>query len=145
MARELARRACDLGLEVNVAVSANLDTAICAARGFAGSTVIPVGKESERLSPLPTDVLLQAAAVERAQEMLETLDRWGVRTFRAFATLPEVAIAERLGHEGVYLQKIARGEGSRALAPAEAALCFEEAVEIEKNDWIICDFSVPLQ
>lgn len=131
MACELARRASELGLEVNVAVSTGLDSAICAARGFAGSTVIPSGKEADRLAPLPIDVLLQASARERAQEMLETLDRWGVRTFRAFASLPEIAIAERLGPEGVYLQTIARGEGSRTLAPAEATLCFEEAVELE--------------
>lgn len=131
MTREIARRASDIGLEVNVALSANLDTAICAARGFAGSTVIPSGKEAERLAPLPIDVLLQAAAGEHAQELLDTLDRWGVRSFRAFAALPEIAVAERLGPEGVYLQKIARGEGPRTLAPADALFRFEEAAELE--------------
>jgi hypothetical protein len=64
-------------------------------------------------------------------EMLETLDRWGVRHLRAFAGLPEVSVSERLGQEGVRLQKLARGEGSRPLVPAEPPLTFEEAIELE--------------
>src|SRR6266566_7297638 len=40
IARDLARRAFDLGLEVNVAVASNPDTAVLAARGFSGVTMI---------------------------------------------------------------------------------------------------------
>lgn len=135
IARELARRAGELGLEVNVAVAANLDAAICAAHGFVGVTVMPPEKETERLAPLSVEVLLQATAEiissARAGELLETLDRWGIRTFRSLAALPSTAVSERLGYEGVYLQKLCRGEGTRALSPTETPLNFEEAVELE--------------
>jgi len=144
MARELARRAYEVGLGANVAIAANLDAAICAARGFAGATVIPPGREAERLAPLSIEVLLQSAAqseisnhkstmlsADRALDLLKTLDRWGVRTFRALAALPEIAVSERLGPEGVHLQKLCRGQGSRTLAPSEAPLNFEEVIELE--------------
>lgn len=154
IACELARRASELGLEANVAVSANLDAAICAARGFVGITVIPRGKEAERLGPLPVEVLLQVTAarehmpaagtakasqkkstdkveVTRTAGLVDTLDRWGVRTFRALAALPEVAVAERLGSEGAYLQKLCRGEGTRTLVPTDTPLNFEETIELE--------------
>ena len=58
IARDLARRASDLGLEVHVAAASNPDTAMLAARGFPGVTIIPEGKEAERLGNLPLDVLL---------------------------------------------------------------------------------------
>ncbi len=129
IARELARHASEMGLEVNVAVAANIEAANYAARAFAGITVIPPGQEAERLSGLCIDILL--ACHGDAPDMLETLDRWGVRTFRAFAALPETAVAQRLGAEGVRLQKLARGEGARPLAPAAPPLQFKEAVELE--------------
>src|SRR5207248_1338336 len=51
--------------------------------------------------------------------------------FRALALLPSVAVAERLGQQGITLQKLARGEGLRTLAPTEPPLKFEEALELE--------------
>src|ERR1017187_2278009 len=57
IARDLAQRASDLGLESNVAVAANPDTAVIAARGFSGVTLIPHGKEAEQLGGLPVEVL----------------------------------------------------------------------------------------
>jgi len=123
--RDLARRASELGLETNVAVASNPDAALHAARRFPGVTLIPHNKEAERLGDLPLDVLAPAP------EMLEILDRWGVRTFRALVALPEVAISERLGQEGLRLQKLARGAGSRPLVAAQPPLNFEEAIELE--------------
>ena len=66
-----------------------------------------------------------------AQFFIDTLDRWGVHNLRGFAALPTVAVAERLGQEGVRLQKMARGEGSCDLIPAEPPLCFVESMELE--------------
>jgi len=125
LAQDLARRASELGLEANVAVAANPDAAIHAARGFASVTIIPPGKQAERLGSLPVDVL------QVAPEILQTLDRWGVRNLRALAALPEVAIVERLGQEGLRLQKLARGAVERPLVPAEPPLEFEETMELE--------------
>ena len=43
IAAALARRAAERGLQASVAIAANLDTAVHAARGFAGVSVIPYG------------------------------------------------------------------------------------------------------
>src|SRR2546430_4470316 len=128
IARDLARRACEFGLEANVAVACNLDTAMLAARGFSGVTVIPAGREAEQLSNLPVAVLFVGAV---PSPTLETFDRWGVRNLRGLAALPDVALSERLGQEGVRLQQLARGSISRTLVPVEPPLIFEEAVELE--------------
>ena len=63
--------------------------------------------------------------------LLATLDRWGIRDLRALAALPEIALSERLGQEGLRLQQLARGAASRTLVPVEAPAVFEEAVELE--------------
>jgi protein ImuB len=137
MADDLARRVATLDLEANIGVAANPDAALHAARGFSGITLIPAGREAERLGNLSLEVLLHPTAKsgpvegDRATQILETLDRWGVRTFRALAALPEVAVAERLGDEGLRLQKLARGVGSRTLQPSGKELHFEETLELE--------------
>jgi len=132
IARDLARRASDLGLEANVAVACNPDTAILAARGFFGVTVIPAGNEADQLGSLPTDVLFAGENdAKEAMTFVETLERWGVRNLRALAALPEVALSERLGQRGLQMQRLARGTASRTLVPAEPPLQFEEAIELE--------------
>jgi protein ImuB len=132
IARDLARRASELGLKSNVAVAGNAEAAVHAARGFAGVTVIPPGEEAERLGALPVEVLLEGAGdLQRSAEMLDTLSRWGIRTFRALAALPESAVRQRLGELGIRLQKLARGEGARPLVPAEPPMIFQEAAELE--------------
>jgi protein ImuB len=153
IARALRDRAAALGLEANIAVASNPDAAVLAARGLcsaglcgagtlarAGVTVIPADKEAERLGPLPLKVLfaVQPEGEDKTEpdrqleaRLLETLDRWGIRTLHALATLPEIALSERLGQEGLRLQQLARGAASRTLVPVEAPLVFEEAVELE--------------
>lgn len=135
IAREVACRAADLGLEANVAVASNADTAMVAARGFSGVTVIPVGEEADRLGNLPLDVLFGGLSdphhKDGAERLLETLHRWGIRNLRSLAALPEIAISERLGQEGVRLQQLARGATSRTLVPFDPPLVFQEAVELE--------------
>ena len=128
IARDVARRARDLGLEANVAVASNPDTAVLAALGFSGVVVIPPGKEAEQLSNLPLQVLFTGG---RDPQTLETLERWGIRNLRALAVLPEIALSERLGQEGIRLQQLARGCSSRSLVPVEPPLVFEEAIELE--------------
>ena len=128
IARDLARRACDLGLESHVAVASNPDTAVLAAYGFSGVIVIPEGKEAEQLGNLPLEVLFRG---DSNPQTLQILERWGIRNLRALAALPDIALSERLGQEGVRLQQLARGCTLRSLVPVELLLIFEEAIELE--------------
>jgi protein ImuB len=125
IAREFARRAAELRLQVRVAVSANLEVAVLAARGFAGITVIPEGDEARHLSGLPVQTLAPSA------EILQTLERWGIRTCAALGALPALELSERLGQEGVRLQELARGAHTRSLVLAEPAEILEEEMELD--------------
>ncbi|MGH9730726.1 MAG: hypothetical protein ACRD4A_03425 [Candidatus Acidiferrales bacterium] len=125
IADELVRRAAALHLFVNIAVSSNLEASIHAARGFTGVTIIPPGEEAQRLGCLPVGVLSPSV------EVLETLDRWGVRTFAALAALPLLQLSERLGQEGVRLHELARGASQRSLVLAEPSICFEEEMPLD--------------
>lgn len=125
LAEAMARRASQHGLTASVAVASNPDAAVLAALGFGGVTVIPPGAEAECLGRLPLEIL------PLSPEMGETLGRWGLRTLRDFAGLPETGIAERLGPEGVRLQRLARGSAERPLAPADPPPIFEETMELE--------------
>jgi len=147
MARDLAVRVNVAGLEANVAIAANPDSAMHAACGFSGTSVIPAGEEGRRLGVLPLHILLDsfdmprtrksnssAASRKREQlreQMLDTLERWGVRDFRTLALLPEHALASRLGEAGAQLQRLARGTELRTLTLCEPGLRFEEALELE--------------
>ena len=156
ISRAISTRATTLGLAANVAVASNPDAAVLAARGLCGAglcgpglcgagtparacaNVIPAGKEAERLGPLPVKVLFANSLTEddddqkeAASRLLETLDRWGIRNLRDLAALPEIALSERLGQQGMRLQQLAHGAAARTLVPVEAPLVFEEAVELE--------------
>jgi protein ImuB len=134
IARELAHRIALLEIEANIAVAANPDAAALAARGFPGVTVIPAGKEVERLGTLPLEVLFASTNGDGELQIdpaFETLERWGLRNLRALGALPEVALAERLGQHGVRLHRLARGSVERTLVPFEPPFVFEEAVELE--------------
>jgi protein ImuB len=138
IARDIGRRASDLGLEANVAVASNPDTAALAARGFTGVIVIPEGREAEQLGNLPLEVLFDRGQDfdgtdfdGHSLETMAVLERWGIRNFRALAALPEIALSERLGQEGIRLQQLARCGSSRSLVAAEPPLVFEEAIELE--------------
>ena len=130
---QLAERAWQMGLKCNVAAAANPDAAFLAAHGFSGVTLIAEGFEAQRLGGLPVDVLFETFSedADQSARWLETFDRWGVRNLRSLAALPEVPVSERLGQEGVRLQKLARGVTSRKLRLFEAPAVFEESVELE--------------
>ena len=147
VAQELVRRVSDVGLVANVAIAASPDAAQHAARGYPGVTIIPAGQEVARLGALPLDVLFSAErnslvhttrrreeqrkASERFTSLQETLDRWGIRNFRALAALPPVSLSERLGADGVRLRTLASGAAMRELVLSEPALRFEETIDLE--------------
>jgi len=125
VAAAIARRAAETGVRANLALASNPDAAICAARGLAGTGIVPYGDEAKFLGDLPL------ALLGPSPELRETLERWGIRRFRELAALPPLGIAERLGPEGLRLRELARGEAQRKLAPLEDAPRFEDAVELE--------------
>ena len=87
-----------LGCKVNVALAANPDAAIHAAKFCRGVTFTAPGEELTCLGNLPLKALQYSlAGVEERQaaEILETLRLWGVRTFKEFAELPVAGVSER--------------------------------------------------
>jgi protein ImuB len=68
---------------------------------------------------------------KQAQEILETLKLWGVRTFRDFVRLPTTGVAERLGQEGVTLQRLAAGKTERHLQLKQPAPVFNNLIELD--------------
>ena len=125
VAAAIARRVRECGIKANLALAANPDAAICAARGFSGVSLIPYGDEGKFLGTLSLAVLAPSP------ELVETLERWGIRSFHQMGALPPLGIAERLGNEGLRLRELARGEAERKLLPIPEPLTFEDEIELE--------------
>jgi protein ImuB len=126
IASEIASRASTLGMNVHVAVSANVETARIVARALPGPTIVPEGQERRFLETLPVSML------SPRQELSDIFERWGVTTCKALASLPVLALSECVGQEGVRLQAIASGKGIRPLLLAEPAQHFEEWFELDE-------------
>ena len=127
IARELAHRISRINLAPRIAIASNIESAIHAARGFSGITIIPEGAERRQLSSLPVKALVTSA------EVLEVLERWGIATFQDLAALPVLQLSERLGQEGVRLHALARGERQRTLVLAQPSSRFEEEMELDDS------------
>jgi protein ImuB len=123
-----------LGCKVNVALAANPDAAIHAAKFCPGVTFTAPGEELTCLGSLPLNAL-QWSLVEieeaRATEILETLKLWGVHTFKEFAELPGIGVSERLGQDGLKLQQLASGKTNRHLRLKQATPVFKNSIELE--------------
>ncbi|MDQ6677789.1 MAG: hypothetical protein M3Z09_10890 [Acidobacteriota bacterium] len=122
IARMMANRA---GIPIDIAIAADPDAAVIAARGIRGITIIPHGKESAVLAPLPLNLL------PGSPEAAEVLDAWGIRTLGELAALPPLGVAARLGSEGTHLQNLAQGQAGRQLRLLEDPLRFEDELESE--------------
>jgi protein ImuB len=114
-----------IGIPAGIAIATEPDTAIHAARGIAGVTVIPPGHEAKMLAPLPLSLL------ESTPETAQILHAWGIKTFGELAALPLLGIAARLGEEGTHLLEQVRGECTRQLRPIEEPLEFEETLDLD--------------
>src|SRR5256886_13259691 len=131
---EIARRAAESSLKVSVSVAANPDVAIHAARAFKGVTIVSPGAELSQLGNLSIKLLdysLAGIDEKKAEEIGETLALWGIRTFIDFAKLPLAGVAQRLGQEGVRLQKLAQGKSERQLVLVQPPVGFEQSLELE--------------
>jgi protein ImuB len=140
LANEISLRAKKAGLPggvestVSVAIAANPDAAIHAATRLQGITFVSPGEELTCLGDFPIDHLdYSLVKVEKkvADEMLETLKLWGIRTFADFASLPVAGVSERLGQVGVTLQQLAAGKTERHLNVKQPAPVFAYSIELE--------------
>jgi protein ImuB len=139
LANEITKRAksegpAALGCQVNVALAANPDAAIHAARFCRGITFTAPGEELTCLGHLPVKCLqsyLVGIDEGCAAEILETLRLWGVRTFKEFTELPMAGVSERLGQDGLKLQQLAGGKTNRHLKLKQAAPVFKNSIELE--------------
>ncbi len=123
-----------LAARVNLALAANPDTAIHAARHCHGITFTAPGEELTCLGSLPISALeysLVNIESKQANEIFATLKLWGVCTFKEFAELPVAGVSERLGQDGVHLQQLAGGKTERHLKLKQAAPVFENSIELE--------------
>src|ERR1043166_660357 len=102
IAREIASRASAIGMNVHVAVSANVETARIVARALPGPTIVPEGEERHFLETLPVSML------SPSPELADIFDRWGIATCKALVSLPVLSLSECVGQEGVRLHAIAK-------------------------------------
>lgn len=119
-----------LGLQNNVGVSMNRFVAECAARAHTGVTHVYPGQESALLHVLPVSFLPLDDAAR------QTLGRWGIRTLGAFVALPEKEVADRLGANGVYWLRMARGQHESLFQSHSEK---EEFTEQTDFDWQVAD------
>jgi protein ImuB len=125
IAAAIARRGAEAGIQANLAVSADPDTAMLAARHFRGITLIPSGHEADRLGALPVHVL------PAEPELIQTLDRWGIRTLAELAALPELGFIARFGEPGERLLRLARGETRRSLRVMTTLENYQRRIELD--------------
>jgi len=116
IAQAIAQRAAN---SVNIAIAETAESAILAARNFPGVTINPELDHLD-ISSLPI-----------TEEMLETLDAWGIRDLQQLAQLPETGIAERFGEAGVHLQRLAKGAIQRPLRAYQPDITYDERVELD--------------
>lgn len=127
LARQIVQSAAQLGVEVNVALAANPDAALIAAKGRSGISIVPSGEERKWLSALPVDVLSPTT------EQAEIFDAWGIRTCGDLAALPTVPLVERLGQASLRLHTLARGQVQRSLIAVDPPQKIEERIELEDS------------
>ena len=125
LAAEIARRGAEMGLAANLAIAAQPDTAVLAARHLPGVHWIRPGEEARSLAPIPLK------AMELPEELRRTLKLWGLRTLGDVAELPPIGLAERLGEEGVRLYELATGRAVRPLHLDPPESRYEETVELD--------------
>lgn len=124
IAQAVASHARSLGIQSNIAIAPNTETALIAARNFPGLTVIPQDA-ADALSRIYIENL------PLTPQLWETLESWGIRTFQDLAKLPETGLAERFGPEGVHLQRLARGAVDRPLRVKPPEATFQERVDLD--------------
>jgi len=125
--KEIARRLLDTiaarGLTGRIGIAGSRAGSRFAARSGDGITIIPPGCDAGRLGPAPL------ALLDLDPRMAARFGRWGIRTLGELADLPSRGLAERLGDEGPWLQRLARGEDPTPLRLWTPPPVFEESAQ----------------
>ena len=135
--RELRRAAAERGLAAHVAVAATRSAAMLLACGRSGLTVARPGEERRLLADLPLSVLERLEGIHTRPlptthyPLSTVLRRWGLRTLGELAALPPPALSERLGQDGVWWQRLARGEDPGPLVPDLPEQRYEASLDLE--------------
>ena len=125
VAAAIARRAAEIGVKASLALAANPDAAICAARGFAGVSIVPHGDEAKFLGDLPLALLRLRPNCGK---------RWSAGASAGFRTWPRCrrwASPNGSGPEGLRLRELARGEARTQTRAARRAA----RVSKTKSSW----------
>jgi len=126
LAARLRDAAAAAGVEIRVGIAESRIAALAAARLGPGVLVVESGGDAAYLAPAPLSLL------DLPEETATRLSRWGLRTLGELAALPTAGLFERLGGDGVRLQRLARGEDPRPLVSWRPVPLFEESAAC---DW----------
>ncbi|HJR00426.1 MAG TPA: hypothetical protein VKA83_02225 [Methylomirabilota bacterium] len=113
------------GVEIRVGIAESRIAALAAARLGPGVAIVERGGDAASLAPAPLSLL------DLPEETATRLSRWGLRTLGELAALPTAGLFERLGGDGVRLQRLARGEDPRPLVSWRPVPLFEESASLE--------------
>jgi protein ImuB len=125
LAARLRDAAAAVGVEIRVGIAESRIAALAAARLGPGVMIVEPGADAAYLAPAPLSLL------DLPEETATRLSRWGLRTLGELAALPTAGLFERLGGDGVRLQRLARGEDPRPLVSWRPVPLFEESTECE--------------
>src|SRR5258706_13737100 len=126
LAARLRDAAAAVDVEIRVGIAESRIAALAAARLGRGVLVVESGGGAAYLAPAPLSLL------DLPEETATRLSRWGLRTLGELAALPTAGLFERLGGDGVRLQRLARGEDPRPLVSWRPVPLFEESAAC---DW----------
>jgi protein ImuB len=99
-------------------------------RGSRREAVVPERELAAFLSPLPVSLLAPRLGDDvRATELVEALERLGVRELGALAALPAAAVSDRFGRLGLRARRLARGE-EEPLRPRDPHEGIAESIDL---------------
>jgi protein ImuB len=125
LAARLRDAAAAVGVETRVGIAESRIAALAAARLGPGVMIVEPGADAAYLAAAPLSLL------DLPEETATRLSRWGLRTLGELAALPTAGLFERLGGDGVRLQRLARGEDPRPLVSWRPVPLFEESTSFE--------------
>ncbi|QIK83412.1 DNA polymerase Y family protein [Sanguibacter sp. HDW7] len=133
LVRLLVERVADAtGHECHVGIADGVLAAVLAARE---DLLVPSGRSAQMLAPRPLrDLVHVAVTPERATVLLELVDLWdrlGVRRIGDLTALDAHAVASRFGAEGVWAQRVGRGEDLRPPARRRPEADVEATCELD--------------